>query len=71
MQVTINEGRYRGIEVHNQVFEVVHELKQGAKGWFITVRPNGEIGDELATENPTSGQNHGNIVPGKLPQKTE
>lgn len=46
MQVTIVEGTYRNTEVHNQTFEVVNELKQGAKGWFITVRPNGEIGDD-------------------------
>jgi len=44
MQVTILEGTYRGEEVHNQSFEVVNELKNGAKGWFITVRPNSEIG---------------------------
>lgn len=46
MQVTILEGLYRGTEVHNQIFEVVSELKHGAKGWFITVRPNGAIGDD-------------------------
>ena len=44
MQVTIVEGSYRGEEVHNQVFEMIAEPKNGAKGWFVTVRPNDEIG---------------------------
>ena len=44
MQVTIVEGSYRGEEVHNQSFEMITEPKDGAKGWFVTVRPNEEIG---------------------------
>lgn len=44
MQITILEGAYRGEEVHNQTFEMVNEPKNGKKGWFVTVRPNDEIG---------------------------
>jgi len=44
MQVTILEGSYRGAEVHNQSFELVQEPKEGARGWFVTVRPNENIG---------------------------
>lgn len=42
--VTILEGTYRGNEVHNQTFELVSAPKEGAKGWFVTVRPNAEVG---------------------------
>lgn len=44
MKVTIKNGSYRGIEVHNQQFELVRGVKKGAKGLFVTVRPNDEIG---------------------------
>lgn len=42
-QVKILHGSYRNIEVHNQVFELVSEPKEGKKGWTVTVRPNDEI----------------------------
>jgi len=42
--VKILDGTYRGEEVVNQSFEVVSPLKEGAKGSFITVRPNDNIG---------------------------
>lgn len=45
MQVIINQGEYRGVEVHNQAFEMVTDVKEGARGHFITVRPNAEIGE--------------------------
>jgi len=44
MQVTINQGTYRGAEVHNQTFELVTDVKECKKGFQITVRPNAEIG---------------------------
>ena len=56
MQVTILEGLYRGNEVHNQIFELVNEPKHGAKGCFVTVRPNAEIGgdkDKIRVTIPT------------------
>jgi len=45
-EVTILEGTYRGNEVHNQTFELVGAPKNGAKGWFVTVRPNAEVGGD-------------------------
>ncbi len=47
MQVTIIKGHYRGIEVENQTFELVQEHKQKSnnKGYFVTVKPNKNIGD--------------------------
>ena len=42
--VTIQNGTYRGEEVHNQTFEMVKDVTNGAKGSFITVRPNDIIG---------------------------
>jgi len=45
-QVIINQGTYRGNEVHNQEFEMVTPVKNGKKGYFITVRPNAEIGGD-------------------------
>jgi hypothetical protein len=44
--VIVNNGSYRGKEVHNQKFEMVAPVKNGAKGYFITVRPNAEIGGD-------------------------
>ncbi len=44
MLITVNQGLYRNEEVHNQSFELVQDIKKGAKGHFITVRPNKEIG---------------------------
>lgn len=44
MQVTINQGRYRGEEVHNQTFELISDVKKSAKGFQVTVRPNATIG---------------------------
>jgi predicted AAA+ superfamily ATPase len=44
--VTITNGTYRGVEVHNQVFELVQGVKEGAKGSFITVRPNDVVGGD-------------------------
>lgn len=46
MFVTIMNGSYRGQEVVHQTFELVKDVKEGAKGHFITVRPNGSIGGE-------------------------
>ena len=44
MNVRILSGSYRGEEIRNQTFEVVKPLQFGAKGSFITVRPNEAIG---------------------------
>jgi hypothetical protein len=46
MQVIINQGKYRGKEVHNQEFEMVTPVRSGKKGYFITVRPNADIGGD-------------------------
>jgi len=43
-KVKILNGSYRGAEVVNQTFELVKDVTDGAKGMFITVRPNEEIG---------------------------
>jgi hypothetical protein len=42
-RVQITNGTYRGQEVNGE-FEVVQELKHGARGPYITVRPNDTIG---------------------------
>jgi len=42
--VRILSGTYRGEEIRNQTFEVVKGIQTGAKGSFITVRPNEAIG---------------------------
>jgi len=44
MNVRILSGSYRGEEIRNQTFEVVKGIQTGAKGSFITVRPNEAIG---------------------------
>jgi len=44
MQVTINQGSYRGEEVHNQTFELITDIKSSKKGYQVTVRPNDLIG---------------------------
>jgi len=44
MNVRILSGTYRGEEIRNQTFEVVKGIQTGAKGSFITVRPNEAIG---------------------------
>lgn len=46
MLVTIQNGIYRGEAVQNQTFELVSDIKDGAKGTFITVRPNDTIGGD-------------------------
>jgi len=38
-QVRIINGSYCGNHVHNQIFEMVHPIKEGKKGPFITVKP--------------------------------
>jgi len=42
--VKVLNGSYRGAEVVNQKFELVKDVTDGARGMFITVRPNDEIG---------------------------
>ena len=43
-QVTVLRGEYRGAKVKNQTFRLVSDLKQGAKGNFITVEDDGSLG---------------------------
>jgi len=55
-EVTILEGTYRGTEVHNQTFELVSAPKNGARGWFVTVRPNTDVGgdkDKIRVQIPS------------------
>ena len=42
--VKILNGTYRNKDVINQTFELVTDVKEGARGHFITVRPNAEVG---------------------------
>jgi len=44
MQVTINQGTYRGEEVHNQTFELIADVKECSKGFQVTVKGNEAIG---------------------------
>lgn len=43
-QVTILRGEYRNNKVKNQTFRLVADLKQGAKGNYITVEDDGSLG---------------------------
>jgi hypothetical protein len=43
-QVTVLRGEYRGAKVKNQTFRLVADLKQGAKGNFVTVEDDGSLG---------------------------
>ena len=43
-QVTILRGEYRGNKVKNQTFRLVADLKQGAKGSYVTVEDDGSLG---------------------------
>ena len=42
--VNIKFGSYRGVEFTDETFEMVQDVKEGAKGFFVTVRPNDSIG---------------------------
>lgn len=46
MQVKILSGTYRGETIEDQVFDLVQDVKSGARGTFITVRPNGVFGGD-------------------------
>jgi hypothetical protein len=43
-QVTVLRGEYRGNTVKNQTFRLVSDLKQGAKGTYVTVEDDGTLG---------------------------
>jgi hypothetical protein len=43
-QVTVLRGEYRGNAVKNQTFRLVSDIKQGAKGNFVTVEDDGSLG---------------------------
>ena len=43
-QITVLRGEYRGVKVKNQTFRLVADLKQGAKGNFVTVEDDGSLG---------------------------
>lgn len=43
-QVTVLRGEYRNAKVRNQTFRLVADLKQGAKGNYITVEDDGSLG---------------------------
>ncbi len=43
-QVTILRGEYRGSKVKNQTFRLVADLKQGAKGNYVTIEDDGSLG---------------------------
>ena len=45
-QVLIRNGVYRNKPVHNEVFELVKDFTNGAKGGFVTVDSNGFFGPE-------------------------
>jgi hypothetical protein len=42
--VTIFAGEYRGTKVRNETFRLVTDVKDGAKGLFVTVQDNGTLG---------------------------
>ena len=42
--VTIFAGEYRGTKVKNETFRLVSDVKDGAKGMFVTVLDNGTLG---------------------------
>jgi len=43
-QVTVLRGEYRNKQVRNQTFRLVGDVRDGAKGTFITVEDNGTLG---------------------------
>ena len=77
MQVIINQGFYRGAEVHNQTFELISDVKPSKKGFQITVRPNAEVGvgrDKIRVtlQNPSDvmypeGYKAASVVPAEAP----
>lgn len=42
--VTIFAGEYRGTKVKNETFRLVSDVKDGAKGMYVTVQDNGTLG---------------------------
>jgi ATPase family associated with various cellular activities (AAA) len=43
-QVTILRGEYRNNKIKNQTFRLVADLKQGAKGNYVTIEDDGSLG---------------------------
>lgn len=43
-QVTIFAGEYRGTAIKNETFNLIADVKQGAKGMFVTVQDSGVLG---------------------------
>ena len=48
-QVVVEQGQYRGQDITNEIFDLVKPVKQGAKGFFVTVKSNGKVATPGAT----------------------
>ena len=42
--VTVFSGKYRNIDIRNSTFRLVQDVREGAKGMYITVEDNGSLG---------------------------